>query len=76
VSGLAFLDANILLCSIGGDLAEAGKASRFSYWDSAILAAANMLGCDTLPSEDLDHARRVNGTRIANPFRDPGPAFR
>jgi predicted nucleic acid-binding protein len=41
----------------------------FSYWDSAILAAAQALGCRELLSEDMDHGRRVGDLRIVNPFR-------
>jgi predicted nucleic acid-binding protein len=41
----------------------------FSYWDSAIVAAARALGCRTLYSEDLSHGREVEGITIVNPFR-------
>ncbi len=40
----------------------------FSYWDSAILAAALALGCDTLLTEDLSHGQRIDGLTISNPF--------
>ncbi len=40
----------------------------FSYWDSAIVAAAKAQGCDILCSEDLDHGQVVDGVRIENPF--------
>jgi predicted nucleic acid-binding protein len=42
---------------------------RFSYWDSAIIAAAHALGCQTLYSEDLSHGQRIDGLTIINPFR-------
>ena len=41
----------------------------FSYWDSAIIAAARALGCDELLTEDLSHGRIVEGVTIRNPFR-------
>jgi len=41
----------------------------FSYWDSAIIAAAGALGCRELYSEDLSHGREVEGIVIINPFR-------
>lgn len=41
----------------------------FSYWDSAIIAAARALGCDTLYSEDMSHGREVEDVTIINPFR-------
>ncbi len=44
-------------------------ACGFSYWDSAIMAAAQALGCAELCSEDLSHGQRIGGVRIVNPFR-------
>ena len=44
-------------------------AQGFSYWDSAIIAAASTLGCRELYTEDLTHGREVQGVRIINPFR-------
>ena len=44
-------------------------AQGFSYWDSAIVAAAAALGCRELYTEDLIHGREVQGVRIINPFR-------
>ena len=44
-------------------------AHGFSYWDSAIIAAAQTLGCRTLYSEDMAHGREVEGVLIVNPFR-------
>lgn len=41
----------------------------FSYWDSAILAAASATGCNELYTEDLAHGRLVEGVKIINPFR-------
>lgn len=41
----------------------------FSYWDSAIVAAAEALGCRELLSEDLSHGQRIGKLRIVNPFR-------
>ena len=46
------------------------KAARgFSYWDSAIIAAARALGCHELYTEDMSHGRQVEGVTIINPFR-------
>lgn len=44
--------------------------SRFglSYWDSAILAAAQKLRCDALYSEDLSAEQDYDGLRVINPF--------
>lgn len=45
------------------------RAHGFSYWDSAIIAAARALGCDVLQTEDMSHGRRIDGVTILNPFR-------
>lgn len=44
--------------------------SRFwiSYWDAAILAAATMLGCEAVYSEDLSQEQDYDGVRVMNPF--------
>lgn len=39
------------------------------YWDAAIVAAARLLGCPTLLTEDLQHAQDFDGVRVINPFR-------
>lgn len=49
---------------------EIHQRHRFSYWDSAIIAAARALGCETLYSEDMSHGRSIEGLTIINPFLD------
>ncbi len=46
------------------------KSQRYSisYWDGAILAAAEALGAHTVYSEDLSHAQRYADLRVLNPF--------
>ena len=48
----------------------AGMADRYSlsYWDAAILAAAMMLGCDAVYSEDMSDQQDYDGVRVINPF--------
>lgn len=41
---------------------------QVKYWDAAILAAAQELGCDTLYSEDLNHGQLYDGVKVINPF--------
>lgn len=41
----------------------------FSYWDSAIIAAARALGCRELYTEDLADGREVEGILIIDSFR-------
>jgi predicted nucleic acid-binding protein len=48
---------------------EIEAAHGFSYWDSAIIAAARALGCRELYSEDMTHGRQIEGVVITNPFR-------
>jgi predicted nucleic acid-binding protein len=41
---------------------------RISYWDGAILAAAEALGAGVVYSEDLQHKQKYRTLRIENPF--------
>jgi predicted nucleic acid-binding protein len=41
---------------------------KFSFWDSAIIAAALAKGCTRLLTEDLTHGQKVEGLTIVNPF--------
>ncbi len=41
---------------------------QVSYWDAAIIAAANTLGASVLYSEDLNHGQHYDGVRVINPF--------
>jgi predicted nucleic acid-binding protein len=45
------------------------QALGFSFWDSAIVAAALTLGCDRLYTEDLADGQVVGGLTVVNPFR-------
>ena len=44
-----------------------------SYWDSTILAAARLTGCDLVYSEDFSHEQDYDGLRVNNPFADAVP---
>ena len=44
---------------------------QISYWDAAILAAAERLGASILYTEDLNHGQRYGSVLVQNPFRDP-----
>lgn len=39
-----------------------------NYWDCAILAAARLLGCDAVYSEDMSDTQDYAGRRVINPF--------
>ena len=46
-----------------------------NYWDCAILAAARLLGCDAVYSEDMSDTQDYDGLRVINPFaHSPQPA--
>jgi len=47
---------------------EQSERFTISYWDAAILVAAEALGADTVYSEDLSHGRRFGRVRVINPF--------
>ena len=48
---------------------EISQRYRLSYWDGAILAAARLMGCDAVYSEDLNDQQDYAGLRVINPFR-------
>src|SRR5262245_29445337 len=41
---------------------------QFSFYDSALVAAAVAFGCDVFLSEDLTHDQKLGGLTIVNPF--------
>lgn len=43
---------------------------KISYWDGAIIAAAERLGAKTLYSEDLSHGATYGSVSVINPFLD------
>ncbi len=43
---------------------------QISYWDAAILAAAQVACCKEVLSEDLNHGQNYDGVTVINPFRD------
>lgn len=48
---------------------EKSERYQISYWDGAIVAAAEALGTDTIYSEDLNHGQRYGHVQVINPFR-------
>lgn len=51
---------------------EQSARYRISYWDAAILSAAESLGAHTVFSEDLNDGQQYGRVRVVNPF---SPAF-
>ena len=48
--------------------ARCAERYKISYWDGAIVAAAQEIGADTLYTEDLNHGQRYGSVRVVNPF--------
>jgi predicted nucleic acid-binding protein len=44
-----------------------------TFWDAAIVAAAESGGCDRLYSEDLNAGQFYGGVTVVNPFAGPQP---
>jgi predicted nucleic acid-binding protein len=53
------------LVKIAGELSS---RHRISYWDGAILAAAESLGAPIVYSEDLGNGRHYGPVQVLNPF--------
>ncbi len=47
---------------------EQAERYAISYWDAAILVAAEALGAETVYSEDLNAGQRYGHVRVVNPF--------
>jgi len=47
---------------------EQSERFAISFWDAAILAAAEALGADTVYSEDLNDGQRYGRVQVVNPF--------
>jgi predicted nucleic acid-binding protein len=48
---------------------EISRRYRLSYYDGAILAAAERLGCDTVLSEDMTDGQSYGSVTVNNPFK-------
>jgi predicted nucleic acid-binding protein len=46
---------------------------RITYWDGAMLAAAERLGAPVMFTEDLNHGQYYGTVRVIDPFRPPPP---
>ena len=57
------VDANLVRRGI-----EISVRYQISYWDGAIIVAAEALGAKTLYSEDLNHGQTYGDVDVINPF--------
>lgn len=62
---LVALDALLVKSAI-----ERSIRYQISYWDAAIIAAAETLGAKVLYTEDLNHGQVYGTVKVANPFRE------
>ena len=53
------------------DAVDISRRFQLSYWDGAIIAAAQALGCEAIYTEDLNPGQRYGAVRALNPFADP-----
>ncbi len=64
--------ARIPVCPITDELVmeavELRQRCQISYWDAAIIAAAERMGCHTVWSEDLNAGQNYDGVSVVNPF--------
>jgi len=44
------------------------------WWDALVISAAQVAGCSSILTEDLEHDRIFDGLRVVNPFRLSPPA--
>lgn len=72
---MAWIDRLGALPLVSNDLAVVKTAIarseryRISYWDAAIIAAAEALGATTIFSEDLNHGQTYGSVKVLNPFK-------
>lgn len=59
------LDAGLVTLGI-----EFSRRFQTSYWDGAIIAAAEVLGASILYTEDLSHGQQYGPVTVVNPFWD------
>lgn len=54
----------IMICAL-----QIKQKHDLSYWDAAIIAAAQTLGCREVFSEDMSDKREIDGVTVFNPFK-------
>jgi predicted nucleic acid-binding protein len=47
---------------------EISCKNQISYWDAAIIAAAESADCDRVLTEDLNHGQKIGSVQVVNPF--------
>lgn len=57
------IDPAVVLAAV-----DLSQRYQISYWDGAIIAAAERLGAKVVYSEDLSHGQTYGSVRVENPF--------
>ncbi len=57
------IDAEVLSCGV-----EVSRRFRLSWWDSLVVAAAQVQSCPLLLSEDLQDGAVIGGVTVRSPF--------
>lgn len=69
---LALLESSLEVVQITPDLVRRGleiqATYQISYWDAAIIAAAERAACGVILSEDFSAGQLYAGCRVENPF--------
>jgi predicted nucleic acid-binding protein len=55
--------------SLVAEAADRSRSHQISYWDAAIIVAAERLGATTLYSEDLNDGQTYGSVTVVNPFK-------
>ena len=58
------VDAHLVLSAIA-----ISRRFKISYWDAAVIAAAEELGTLTVYTEDLNHGQKYGTVTVINPFK-------
>lgn len=67
LSGFEVIAVDPALVRIGIDLSQ---RFQISYWDAAVIGAAEAIGAKTLYTEDLNQGQLYGTVRVVNPFRE------
>ena len=67
---LAALPTQAITVELFNRATEIRARFGISYWDATILAAAKLMGCEAVYSEDLSQEQDYDGVRVMNPFSD------
>ena len=68
IEGLAEVPVQPVTTEVFRRATELSDRFGISYWDAAILAAAGVIRCEAVYSEDMNDQQDYGGLRVINPF--------